>query len=1432
MAEATPDTHPQPRSIGCAGAGGPMPTAPARPPASSAPPAQPNRYKEEDPGDVCRSVTPKFTLQDGGRVAQLLLAGKLEGKGAERSKVCAGARPAEQLKRTRRTPPRPPALVAGAPSDVGGCLSSADLVGDIDTDKATTPEAAPIPAVQHDSGEYQDTFLTASRARTEGKCLDNKGGGSLSKDVTAPSLLASSSATSNSSDSFDQEVWRVSDAERPAKAVKSDRAALSAETHEARDDRKLSVTSKHSSTPCVPWADSEEAGCPPLRQSKTAPVLPSDRGSGETSLEFAVRTATNNESPQANAVFSDDLRLERGERPASHQALQAVLREELLQANYESLHRSDSGGSEEAAFTNGKGFPEWVDAGLVSKAASMLTHNSNVGGHVEENRDQREPQSASRPLRVTSAATTSSAHSEQIDSFLRSQAAQQLLLQQLQKNPTVWWSRSDVQELLLKGGRLSEYSRTEGVDSSSRHGKEPASSGSSVSAWVSHAAKSGNRDGVQCVSLKRPLTMESRDSLPGSLGNDRQLHRVAYRQEPQLMDSGHLDVHEEPGDETGVVDEDRRDAKRQRWESDGEEEEEEPFNDVGEETRARLVRAARKFPPFRGVYFDTRRGNLSWRCSWKVQGKKRSRSWSVMKFGMERARAKAIAERMKHAPQPYPQSPQSPVSPHPEMENTPSLLPSALPPTLLCATRGVHTAKARAGGFSASAALLAEASAQLNLGLKQRNRSPQGRCEQSLAHQMKEMDATAGDDMWNCSRPLGGTRSRPERAAKDEPLAAMLRRVVGMQGGRNCDFQGSLSKAAKLCSGDPARAGGLPDYADEDRCLVAGTGLPSASQGCGTHQRGSGKLRRPGGAEGAWRRPNSAMSVGRQEDRNQAACQLSSNCCCPSCCAPSASLAAEDFSDDALSCITEGKWGGALATANRLSANVVSPINLGDGAEAEQLGALTDAAKVTSLLAAPLMGSRAKEGDLVSFSGNSNVSDLCRALDKTFDVGADDSTLSALSALATTVGCGLLGDKRIEGLSRGNQGELSAGNGAEREGPLDMLGKANASSVLAPFRAESVAGASTTSSLDERRKLALGTGQEVSPLSASRLPARSPEALLHRVVSAATAVSGINELVRHALGASATDNGSRGAASDVDGLDAEELRHRQSPRSCDETSEGIGSPRRYTRAAGSGLNAGQKLVTEPRDHEDVSGLFSDIACETTRLLSLGDSKEETRAAKGEKEGCCLRSCVSECAHKTSHNGGETGESNGAEIRATQESRAAPALKPTPPSQIAPGSISKTEEFADAAPIHRALLVEILQDLKKSTLPLVSTLSCRSSQRTPACLILAASKANSDSKEDTDSMHKTIEDVAEFSKWCPEALDSRIEFARTSDEERLEPLMRLLRGCLSRLILPSSLSDAEQLSLLASVLTYHCVSMGGDSVKPEQVAPPPEADVAA
>ncbi|PHJ25438.1 ap2 domain transcription factor ap2iv-3 [Cystoisospora suis] len=67
-----------------------------------------------------------------------------------------------------------------------------------------------------------------------------------------------------------------------------------------------------------------------------------------------------------------------------------------------------------------------------------------------------------------------------------------------------------------------------------------------------------------------------------------------------------------------------------------------------EEVRALLVMAAREFPPFRGVYFDTRRGNLSWRCSWKVHGRKRSRSWSVMKFGMEKARAKAIAERLKH----------------------------------------------------------------------------------------------------------------------------------------------------------------------------------------------------------------------------------------------------------------------------------------------------------------------------------------------------------------------------------------------------------------------------------------------------------------------------------------------------------------------------------------------------------------------------------------------------------------------------------------------------------------------------------------------------------------------------------------------------------------------------------------------------------------
>ncbi|KFG57120.1 AP2 domain transcription factor AP2IV-3 [Toxoplasma gondii RUB] len=1273
--------------------------------------------------------------------------------GAEKvgSKVLPGTR-LPQLKRSlRRTPPRPAGAVsegaenahecstesrhtshehASYPLDVDGsnAFVATDVLKATAESVSTVAAAAPLSADEHPAHERSNVaeMTTPFKDPEEKIFIEDKRGGSIQEENSSISRLSSTSTVWHQGDALNREMRSFSSVGFEAEDLLQSGILLSEETDDSKDKKRSSPD--HS-------ADDTGHSVRPDRREATGPVC----GNSSVSSRELPLSSSSIQGPEENRVFKADSS-GRDDEGGDHPVRGSVLRSLAIGA-------SEGGVAGLSNTLSGWGEPD----DLKPPTESNLKCHASTGGFIDHSRSPRYSQVGNGDVKPQSP-VTSPLHSEHLSSFLRSQLAQQLVLQQLQQDDLQWRRRPEARELARIGGRLQEAGGTASFSSNSRTG-EYRTSGASAASWASRASKQEE----DAPKPKRPTGIASSETVASISITDRQQFRPST-QGLLLSDSAEADALGESDDDSGAADGYLRGAKRQRWDSEEEEDEDEegsepidPMNDPGEETRVRLIRAARKFPPFRGVYFDTRRGNLSWRCSWKVHGKKRSRSWSVMKFGMERARAKAIAERMKHAPHSYAQSPPSSMNSQTDGETSPSLRAAALLPAVVRPSPGVSPSLRSHGVLTPVGMDSTRYHGPLGGGQYplQPSRSSQVCAEEELTCGVKRSLGTHG-----------GARSslihEEDHGDEGEQLTAVLRRVLSMKEPPRCSLQRSHSKASKLsCQSAPCLCG-RPGYSNgsrEDRNALSKAELSSVLQGCNSLPCGARRVRVREEAEQLFRCAHSSPKL-----------DYPSLLSAPEGGRPSANVI--------LQCLRENVRTGTMLT-NPSHVNGTTRSGLGDdGTELD--GAPTIVQRAMTLLDAPPT-SRNREDEFLPFGKKPRTGALFgfrRSREEVFDGQGHEGTRSEIHRALPAVDSTCQDDKGSDTTLKGPPREGFRGRGSdERVDALDRkadFGPAHGS-------AESLAGASTTTSVDEKNKLSIGTGSGNSPCLAAQIPVRSPEALLHRVVSAATTASADGDKwidKAQTRGTNVAGTTIQEISDSVDGSVDEETSESSNPHvrnGMKQEVEDLGNHLRTSSATS------EKTITDDMPVCRKIGLDADSAIEKT------GGGECSSGPAG------VREVIIPCA--------QDGRSTAYRSR-----------EPVAPDRTECITRGTGDENVIS---ERERVLNVLQNLKEFALPVASKGKCQKIQCASQSLVLIAGAPKEGSDGEKRCIVSGSDDTPQFAAWCARALDDFTEFARTADESQLEPFAVLLRGCLATLTLPSYLSEAEQLSLLASVLTYYC-----------------------
>ncbi|KEP64116.1 UNVERIFIED_CONTAM: AP2 domain transcription factor AP2IV-3 [Hammondia hammondi] len=1311
------------------------------------------------------NATPKCVEQVG-----LQFAAKLSQKGSSGgakkvgSKVLPGTRLLQLKRSLRRTPPRPAGAVsegaekahqcstksrhtshehASYPLDVDGSntLLGTDVLKATAESASTVAAAAPLSTDEHPAHERSNgAEMTTPFKDPEEKFFEDKRGGSIQEENSSISRLSSTSTVWHQGDTLNREMWSFSSVGFEAEDLLQSGNLFSEETDDPKGKKRSSPD--HS-------ADDTGHSVRPDRREASGPVSGNSSGS---SRELPLNSSSIH-GPEEKRAFKADSS-GRDDAGGDHPVRSSVFRSLAIGA-------SEGGVAGLSKTLSGWGEPD----DLKPPTESNLKCHASTGGFVDHSRSQRDSLVGNGALKTQSPGTSPS-HSDHLSSFLRSQLAQQLVLQQLQQDDPQWWRRPEARELARIGGRLQEAGGTAPLSSTSRTG-EYRTRRVSAASWVSRASK----EEEDAPKPKRPTGIASSETVASISIADRQRLRPST-QGSLLSDSAEADALGESDDDSGAADGYRRGAKRQRWDSEEAEDEDEdgnepidPMNDPGEETRVRLVRAARKFPPFRGVYFDTRRGNLSWRCSWKVHGKKRSRSWSVMKFGMERARAKAIAERMKHAPHAYAQSPPSSMNSQTDGETSPSLRAAALLPPVVRPSPGVSPSSRSHGALTPVGMV------------STRHHGPMGGGQYPLqpsrsSHICAEEELTCG--VKRSLGALGGARSRllHEEVHDDEgeQLTAVLRRVLSMKEPPSCSLERSQSKASKpSCQSAPCLCG-RPDYSDgsrEDRNALSKAELSSVLQGCSSLPYGARRARIREEAEQLFRCTHSSPKLAY-----------------PS--LPSAPEGGRPSVNGILQCLRENVQTATMLT-NPSHVNGTTRSGLGDD-DTDLDAAPTSLHRAMTLLDAPLsIRNREEFFPCVKKPRTGALFDFRRSREEVFDGEGHEGTRSEVHRELPAVDGTCLDDKGSDTTLKDPQREGLRGRGADRR--LDALEK-EADFVPAHGGAESLAGASTTTSVDERNKLSVGTGPGNSPCFAAQIPLRSPEALLHRVVSAATTTSPDSDKwmdKAQTRGTKVACTTIQESSDSVDGsVDEEETRESSNLHVRSGMKQEVEDLGNYLRTSS---------ATSERTTTDVMSVCSKLG------LDADSATEKTGRGECSTGPAGLGEVIIPCARD--------GRSTAYRSR-----------EPVAPD----GTESITTGTGDENVIsERERVLSVLQNLKEFALPVASKGKCQRIQCASESLVLIAGSPKEGRDGEKRSIVSGSDDVPQFAAWCARALDDFTEFARTADESQLQPFAVLLRGCLAKLTLPSCLSEAEQLSLLASVLTYYC-NCFECSAKQEAIAP--------
>ncbi|CBZ50625.1 unnamed protein product [Neospora caninum Liverpool] len=1378
----------QPKSTGRSGFGGSLCTTVSSPTPSTTPPQRNGREAERAHGHKSSTREPSDLVSS--RFTKELFQGE-HGATKTDSKLGPGARRAEVKRSGRRMPPRPTAAGSGGSeeaqeasmstkqtvcehvscspdSEGSSTVHAADILKAV-ADRLSPLAAAPLGSSMlpehHECSDSVREMTTSLKCPEEKLRLSDKRGGPGIKDISPISRLSSRSTVWHQSDVLNRDFRSFSSVGFEPEDLLQRVVSVSGESDDPKDKERFSAAAEKSVDGI--FGDSiigGDTGYFARHSQKTAPESVGSR-CNESSREMPVNVLSLHERQGDDASFagdSGDRDAGNGRRPSNPSSLRALA----------------SAGSEAVLVGLGDSVRGWRGPDRFPQTDCILRRPVSVGG-MDHGRSPRDSLAANEAS-LKAPNGTSPSHADHLSSILRSRFAQQLALQQLQEEDHPWWRPE----------------RTPHLRSSSRAAECHSASGVGAASWMSRAGRH-----EEAVKPKRAVGLESSETVTSISSASRRRQRSSPVEGSFFSDSGEADAVGE-SDDSGAADAHLRGAKRQRWDSEEEDEEDAeevngPVNDPGEETRVQLVREARKFPPFRGVYFDTRRGNLSWRCSWKVHGKKRSRSWSVMKFGMARARAKAIAERIKHAPPAYSQSPLSSMNSQTGSEASPSLHASPLLPALMRSSRGVRPGAPHASGVSPSSRSHG-ASPAAGLGASPLHQEPVGSCSQSSLQASRSNQLGAEEELTcgkrSVGRMPGGTRERTlhseDHEDDGEPLTAVLRRVLSMKESQSRSLEESQAKVSKRPCHAHACMYGRPDSSDgprEEQNALSKADLSSILKSCSS-PFGARRVSVRDVAEPPCRCAHSSPQVANGDgDLSQLLNQTAAACCSLPGYNSLSPEGEKPSVNGVLHCLRENSRVATLL-AHR---SPVNPSSLSDLAGDDTvLATPEDLHRAVALLErAPLSGN--PDGDFLPFGQNLRnraSMDFRRTRDDAFDEEACEGTRLETPTLVPVVGDACLDDKcsdevvkepKCEGLKGRAEGGLSVPE-KETEFPSAHAG------------ADSLAGASTTTSADERSKLALGAGPESSPWCPAQIPVRSAEALLRRVVSAATAASaGRDKAEQEPTQGNPAGTVTRESPDADDSGSGGDISTSINPQLCNEIE-----------CTGNGLRAASAAAPE-RPTTDATG-----TCREVGFVVDSASDKMDPSANAESAG------LGEAAAPGAREGRSSAYPGGGGLTPTTSER-----------------LTKDASGQSTVLVHRARVLEVLQNLKEFSLPLASKGQCQTIQCASASLVLLTGSAAKDGRAGEKGSFSSRHGDLQFTAWCSGALDDLAAAARTGDVRQLEPLTVLLGGCLAELRLPASLSESEQLALLASVMTYYCnrfdCSRGN-----QEVVSPSVADAAA